>query len=176
MDYPQILSKIKCFIFDVDGVLTNGKVILQSDGEQQRIMNIKDGYALQLAAKSGYKIIVISGGTSESVRLRFKGLGIHDVYLGASDKLDVYEEVKITYNLNEEEIAYMGDDIPDYPVMKLMGLPCCPADAAPEIINICKYVSPIKGGEGCGRDIIEKVMKAQDKWFNQKHANKTEVW
>lgn len=176
MDYPQILSKIKCFIFDVDGVLTNGKVILQSDGEQQRVMNIKDGFALQLAAKSGYKIIVISGGRSESVRLRFQGLGIHDVYLGVSDKLDAYEEVKITYDLKEEEIAYMGDDIPDYPVMKLMGLPCCPADAAPEIIEISKYVSPKRGGEGCGRDIIEKVLRSQDKWFNQKNSIKTEVW
>lgn len=176
MEYPQILSKINTFIFDVDGVLTNGQVILQKGGEQVRIMNIKDGFALQLAAKSGYRVIVISGGKSEEVRTRFKGLGIHDVYLGASDKLEVFEEVKITYNLKEEEIAYMGDDIPDYPVMVNMGLPACPADAAQEIIAISKYVSPFKGGEGCGRDLIEKVMKAQQKWFLQSNDKQAQVW
>lgn len=176
MEYPQILSQINTFIFDVDGVLTNGQVILQPNGDQSRIMNIKDGYALQLAAKSGYKIIVISGGRSETVRDRFKGLGIHDVYLGASDKENVYEEVKITYNLKEEEIAYMGDDIPDFPVMKRMGLPCCPADAAPEIIEISKYVSDKPGGLGCGRDIIEKVMRAQNKWFNQSNEKEAQIW
>lgn len=176
MEYPQILSKINTFIFDVDGVLTNGQVILQKGGEQARIMNIKDGFALQLAAKSGYRVIVISGGKSEEVRTRFNGLGIHDVYLGASDKLEVFEEVKITYNLKEEEIAYMGDDIPDYPVMVNMGLPACPADAAQEIIAISKYVSPFKGGEGCGRDLIEKVMKAQQKWFLQSNDKQAQVW
>jgi len=176
MEYPQILETITTFIFDVDGVLTNGQIILQPNGDQSRIMNIKDGYALQLAVKCGYKVIIISGGRSEIVRKRFETLGIHDVYLGASNKEDVFDEVKITYDLKNEEIAYMGDDIPDYLVMKEMGLPCCPSDAAPEIQSISKYISPVAGGYGCGRDIIEKVMKAQQKWFLQENDIKSQIW
>ena len=171
MEYPQVLSQITTFIFDVDGVLTNGQVIIQESGEQTRIMNIKDGFALQLAVKLGYKVIIISGGKSEAVRTRLKGLGIHDVYLSAADKAEVYDEVKITYDLKDAEIAYMGDDIPDFPVMKDVALPCCPSDAATEILGISKYISDKKGGEGCGRDIIEKVLRAQKKWFNQKDLN-----
>ena len=171
MEYPQVLSQITTFIFDVDGVLTNGQVIIQESGEQTRIMNIKDGFALQLAVKLGYKVIIISGGKSEAVKTRLQGLGIHDVYLGAADKADVFDEVKITYNLKNEEIAYMGDDIPDFPVMKDVALPCCPKDAAIEILELSKYISDKKGGEGCGRDIIEKVLRAQKKWFNQGDLN-----
>ncbi|MFT6716800.1 MAG: 3-deoxy-D-manno-octulosonate 8-phosphate phosphatase (KDO 8-P phosphatase) [Saprospiraceae bacterium] len=179
MEYPQVLSRITTFIFDVDGVLTNGQVIIQESGEQTRIMNIKDGFALQLAVKLGYKVVIISGGKSEAVKTRLQGLGIHDVYLGAADKADVFDEVKITYDLKNEEIAYMGDDIPDYPVMKDVALPCCPADAATEILEISKYISNKKGGEGCGRDLIEKVLRAQKKWFNPENSNnnnKSVVW
>lgn len=178
MDYPQVLTKINTFIFDVDGVLTNGQVIIQESGEQTRIMNIKDGFALQLAVKLGYKVVIISGGKSEAVRKRLQGLGIHDVYLAAADKADVFDEVKITYQLKNEEIAYMGDDIPDFPVMKDVGLPCCPKDAATEILEISKYISDKKGGEGCGRDLIEKVLRAQNKWFDAENMenNNSVVW
>ena len=179
MDYSQVLSHITTFIFDVDGVLTNGQVIIQENGEQTRIMNIKDGFALQLAVKLGYKVIIISGGKSQAVRTRLQGLGIHDVYLGAADKADVFDEVKITYDLKDDEIAYMGDDIPDYPVMKDVALPCCPLDAATEILEISKYISDKKGGEGCGRDLIEKVLRSQNKWFNQSNSDKNNesvVW
>jgi 3-deoxy-D-manno-octulosonate 8-phosphate phosphatase (KDO 8-P phosphatase) len=179
MEYPQVLTNITTFIFDVDGVLTNGQVIIQESGAQTRIMNIKDGFALQLAVKLGYKVIIISGGKSEAVKTRLQGLGIHDVYLGAADKADVYDEVKITYNLTDEEVAYMGDDIPDFPVMKDVALPCCPKDAATEILEVSKYISDKKGGEGCGRDLIEKVLRAQNKWFNAENSdknNKSVVW
>jgi len=179
MEYPQVLSAISTFIFDVDGVLTNGQVIVQENGAQTRIMNIKDGFALQLAVKLGYKVIIISGGKSEAVKTRLQGLGIHDVYLGAADKADVFDEVKITYDLKNEEIAYMGDDIPDYPVMRDVALPCCPSDAATEILEISKYISNKKGGEGAGRDIIEKVLRCQKKWFNQGDAsnnNSSVLW
>ena len=176
MSYLNLLNNITTFIFDVDGVLTNGTVILQPNGDQSRIMNIKDGFALQLAVKKGYRVAVISGGTSETVRKRFAGLGIHDVYLGASEKWEAYQELLITYDLKPEEIAYMGDDIPDYQVLNDAGLGCCPNDAAVEIQQIAKYISPLKGGEGCGRDIIEKVMRAQDKWFNPDVKDLSHQW
>jgi 3-deoxy-D-manno-octulosonate 8-phosphate phosphatase (KDO 8-P phosphatase) len=179
MQYPQVLTAITTFIFDVDGVLTNGQVIVQENGEQTRIMNIKDGFALQLAVKLGYKVIIISGGKSEAVKTRLQRLGIHDVYLNAADKADVFDQVKITYDLKNEEIAYMGDDIPDYPVMKDVALPCCPSDAATEILDVSKYISDKKGGEGAGRDIIEKVLRSQKKWFNQgdnSNNNSSVLW
>lgn len=176
MNYLETLKNITTFIFDVDGVLTNGQILLQPDGDQSRIMNIKDGFALQFAVKSGYKVIIISGGKSETVRTRLKGLGVHDVYLGASDKIEIYDEVKITYELNDGEVAYMGDDIPDYPVMKEVGLACSPADATAEIIEIANYISDKKGGEGCVRDLIEKVMRAQGKWFQQEQEKGAQIW
>lgn len=176
MNYPEILAKIKTFIFDVDGVLTDGKVYLDSNGAQNRSMNIKDGYALQLAVKLGYEIIIISGGKSESVRTRLKGLGIHHIYLGSSDKEDVFEEVKMTLSVDPESTLYMGDDIPDFPVMSLVGLPSCPKDAAPEIQEISKYISDKNGGEGCVRDVIEKVLRAQDNWFGQNDDRKVVQW
>jgi 3-deoxy-D-manno-octulosonate 8-phosphate phosphatase (KDO 8-P phosphatase) len=176
MKYPEILSQIKTIIFDVDGVLTDGTVLLQPSGDQSRRMNIKDGFALQLAVKKGLRIAVISGGKSEMVRNRFKGLGIYDVYLGASDKWDAFDELCITYNLKYDEIAYMGDDIPDYKLIQTVGLGCCPNDAAPEIQEVADYISPLKGGEGCGRDIIEKVMRAQGLWFDPKNNQDSHIW
>ena len=151
-------------MLDVDGVLTNGNVTLLPTGEQIRTMNTKDGYAMQLAIKKGYNIIIISGGKSESVRKRLNGLGVMDVYLGASNKLDVYKEHIEIHHLNPDEILYMGDDVPDYEVMQRIGVPTCPTDSAPEIKEICIYVSDKKGGEGCVRDIIEQVMKVQGTW------------
>lgn len=174
--YPENLTKITTFILDIDGVLTDGTVILEPTGDQTRTMNIKDGYALQLAVKRGYKVAIISGGKNEIVRKRFTGLGIHDVYMGASDKWDVFDELKLTYNLSNDEIAYMGDDIPDYEIMSKIGLPACPNDAATEIKSISQYISPINGGKGCVRDLIEKVLRAQDKWFNPNVNDEAKVW
>ena len=174
--YPENLTEITTFILDIDGVLTDGTVILEPTGDQTRTMNIKDGYALQLAVKRGYKVAIISGGKNEIVRKRFTGLGIHDVYMGASDKWDVFDELKLTYNLSNDEIAYRGDDIPDYEIMRKIGLPACPNDAATEIKSISQYISPINGGKGCVRDLIEKVLRAQDKWFNPNVNDEAKVW
>ncbi|RMG76425.1 MAG: HAD-IIIA family hydrolase [Bacteroidetes bacterium] len=169
-NYLDILPRVKAFIFDVDGVLTDGVVTLMPDGEQVRHMNIKDGYALQLAVKKGYKTGIISGGTSEPAKIRLQKLGIKDLYFGVSDKLEKFEEFCIIHDLSPKEILYMGDDIPDYEVMAQCGLPCCPADAASEIKKISLYISDKKGGEGCVRDVIEKVMKAQNNWFDISHS------
>ncbi len=161
------LKPIAAFILDVDGVLTDGKVITMPDGDQLRSMNIKDGYALQHAVKKGYHISIISGGTSESVRLRLNGLGIEEVNLGCKNKIAVFEELKNRFNLKKEQILYMGDDIPDYKVMQEVGFAACPKDAAEEIKMISDYISPKKGGEGCVRDLIEQVLRLHNKWFDE---------
>ncbi|MFZ9956648.1 MAG: KdsC family phosphatase [Flavobacteriales bacterium] len=165
------LKDITTFIFDVDGVMTDGRIILTSAGDQQRTMNIKDGFALQFARKQGYKIAVISGGKAESIRQRFVGLGIHDVYLGIADKIHAYKELCDTYNIKDENVLYMGDDIPDYEVMSTVGFPAAPNNACEEIKNISVYISPYTGGNGCVRDVIEQVLKAQDKWFDPAKIN-----
>ena len=166
MNFKKLLSKIDTFIFDVDGVMTDGIVILSSAGEMLRTMNVKDGYALQLAIKKGYNIYIISGGYSEVVKQRFEKLGINKVYLGVSNKLEVYEKIIQQSRILPENILYMGDDIPDCKVMKKVGLPACPADAVVEIKQISKYISSKDGGKGCVRDVIEQVMRVQDKWFD----------
>ena len=159
------LSLIKGFAFDVDGVLSAETIPLHPNGEPCRTVNIKDGYALQLAVRKGYEVAIITGGRTEAVRKRFEGLGIRHIYIGAGIKTLPFEEWKCSTGLKPEEILYMGDDIPDYEVMQQVGLPCCPADAAPEIKAIATYISPCKGGYGCGRDVLEQVMKAQGTWF-----------
>ena len=163
-NFKTKLTNVKAFIFDVDGVLTDGSVTLMPDGEQVRVMNIRDGYALQLAVKKGYKIGVISGGKSELVRKRLNGLGIFDVYLGAQFKTDPYNEFIATHELKPEEILYMGDDLPDYEVMKQIGVPTCPNDSAQEIKDISIYISHKNGGKGAVRDVIEQVMRVQNNW------------
>jgi 3-deoxy-D-manno-octulosonate 8-phosphate phosphatase (KDO 8-P phosphatase) len=162
--YKQYLPEIDTFIFDVDGVLTNGTVTVMPDGQLVRQMNIKDGYALKTAVDKGYRVCIISGGTNEGVRTRLKNLGITDIYLGAHDKIEQYNELVDMYDLSPEKVLYMGDDLPDYPVMKLVGMPSCPKDAAPEIQGISKYISNKNGGEGCVRDVLEQVMRVQGKW------------
>jgi len=163
-NFKQKLTHVTCFIFDVDGVLTDGSLQLLPGGEQIRTMNIRDGYALQAAVKAGYRVAIISGGKSESVRTRLNGLGVKDVYLGADDKSEKFDELANLYELKAENILYMGDDMPDFEVMKKSGVATCPADAAPEIKTICHYVSQKKGGEGCARDVIEQVMRLHEKW------------
>ena len=162
--YKQYLSQINTLIFDVDGVLTNGIVTVFPNGELIRQMNIKDGYALRAAVKAGLRICIITGGKHEGVKIRLQNLGIKDVYMGAHNKIEQYNEFIEMYNLQSERILYMGDDVPDYPIMKIVGLACCPNDAATEIQQISNYISDKNGGEGCVRDIIEQVLRVQGKW------------
>lgn len=157
-------TQVKCMIFDVDGVLTDGSLILLDDGQMARTMNTKDGYALQLAVKKGYIIAVISGGGNEGARQRLSKLGITDIYFDATDKQQVLAAYLQSKGLQPAEVLYMGDDIPDYASMKMAGLPCCPADAVPEIKNISKYIAGLGGGKGCVREVIEKVLKLNGQW------------
>lgn len=160
------LTKIKAFVFDVDGVLSSDRIPLSIEGEPLRTVNIKDGYALNLAVKSGYIVAIITGGKTYGVRVRYENLGIKYIYLGSSIKLKDYNDLIRKTALKAEEIVYVGDDIPDYHVMKEVGLPIAPADAASEIKEIAKYISHKKGGEGVARDIIEQVMKVQGTWMS----------
>lgn len=164
------LKKIKALFFDVDGVLSAETIGMHPNGEPMRTVNIKDGYAMQHAVKCGLIIAIITGGRTESIRKRYEGLGIKDVYLGVSVKIKMYDELKEKYGLKDEEILYMGDDVPDYEVMKKCGLPCCPADAAPEIKEISTYISQKAGGMGCGRDVLEQILKAQGLWMHNSKA------
>ena len=165
MNYKTKLKDIKAFIFDCDGVLTDGCVTLLPSGEQVRTMNTRDGYALQLAVKKGYIVAVISGGSSVAVKTRMIKLGVHDVYLACHDKVTALKELIHIYSLDPTQILYMGDDLPDYEVMQEVGLPTCPDNAVQEIKNLSDYISPKKGGEGCVRDVIEQAMKVQGKWL-----------
>ena len=162
--YKEYLEHITTFIFDVDGVLTDGTITVTTTGELLRTMNIKDGYALKTAMDNGFNMCIISGGSNECVRTRLAALGIKDIYLGAHNKIEQLNAYFDKHQIKAENVLYMGDDIPDYPVMKLVGLPCCPQDAVPEIKGISKYISHKKGGKGAVRDVIEQVLKVQGKW------------
>lgn len=166
-NYKAQLQTATTFIFDVDGIFTNNVVYLSADGEQMRTANVRDGYAVQLAVKKGLRIAIISGGKSEAVRKRFEGLGVQDVFLGSSNKIEILKNYLSQNNISESEVCYMGDDIPDYHVMKTVGLACCPADAVPEIKSVSTYISPFKGGEGCVRDILEQALKAKGMWMTE---------
>lgn len=157
-------KKISTFIFDVDGVLTDGSLLLLENGLQARRMNIKDGFALQLAVKTGYRMLIISGSQSVPVTQRLEKLGITDVHMSVLDKKALIEEYMTKNNLQAGEVLYMGDDLPDLPAMSVAGLPCCPADAANEVKQAAVYISSINGGHGCVRDVIEKVLKLNDHW------------
>lgn len=170
--YKEIMNDITTFIFDVDGVLTDSSVHITPTGEMLRIMNIRDGFAMKAAVESGYHVCIISGGSNEGVRIRLKNLGIKDIHLACPDKVQNFKEYTEKYNIKPEQVLYMGDDIPDYHVMKLVGLPTCPQDASPEIKTISNYISHKNGGRGAVRDVIEQVMKVQGKWmeyFNGQH-------
>ncbi len=160
------LSQITTFIFDVDGVLTDGSVFVTEAGDQCRTFNTKDGYALQLAVKCGYNVCVITGGKSEGVKHRLNSLGVTDIYLGAHTKIDLFKSYIADKALNPAHILYMGDDIPDIEVMRQVALPTCPVDSAEEVKAAAHYISPVLGGRGCVRDVIEKVLKIQGKWMN----------
>lgn len=162
--FLQKLETISTFIFDVDGVLTDGSILAKDDGELLRTFNIKDGYALNLAVKKGYNVCIISGGSGIAMQMRFSKLGLTHVFLGVGDKVNIFNNYIEQQGIQAENVLYMGDDIPDLKVMKLVGLACCPADAVPEIKAIAKFISPYNGGKTAVRDVIERVMKVQDTW------------
>lgn len=162
----NIFSDVQTFIFDVDGVMTNNQILLTEDGELLRSVNIRDGYAVRRAVQKGYKIFVISAGKSDGVVKRLQDLGIEQIYTAVRDKLSVYNTLVAEYQLDENKILYMGDDMPDLEVMIKTGLPVCPADAVPEIKAVSVYISPFSGGHGCVRDVIEKVLKLNGHWID----------
>ena len=163
-NYKTLLKKITTLIFDIDGVLTDGSVLVTSDGEMLRKMNTRDGLALKLAIDAGLNVCIISGGSNEGVRKRLYGLGLKDVILGAHDKIKNLRTLMASLNVKKEEIMYMGDDIPDIPVMAVVGLPCCPQDAVPEVKAVSEYISHINGGQGAARDIVEQILKIKGHW------------
>ncbi|MGB5371990.1 MAG: HAD-IIIA family hydrolase [Flavobacteriaceae bacterium] len=163
--YKVYLKEITTFVFDVDGVFTDGTLLITSEGEMLRKMSVKDGYALKTALDKGYKVCIISGGTNEGVRNRLKGLGVTDIYLGAHHKEEPLKEFLDVYNIDPRNVLYMGDDLPDIPPMLLVGMPTCPQDAVAEVKSIAKYVSQRKGGDECVRDVIEQVLKMRGDWY-----------
>lgn len=166
ISYKERLNSISTFIFDIDGVLTDGMVI-PYHGELLRGLNSKDGYAIQYAVKKGYKVFIITGGNSEDVKNSLLHLGVSEVHLRSSDKVAVYKQIKEKYQFQDEEVLYMGDDLPDYQVMRMVGMAACPQDAAIEIKHISHYQSPHYGGKGCVRDMIEQTLRVHDNWFHE---------
>lgn len=163
-NFKQLLNQVKAFVFDVDGVFTDGSLIVMPGNELIRVMNTRDGYAVKEATRKGYKVCAITGGKSESTKKRLLALGMNEVYLGAEDKVEKLDEFLLMYDLKYEDILYMGDDMPDYEVIQKVGVPTCPHDAVPEIKQFCAYISDKNGGQGCVRDVIEQTMKVQGKW------------
>jgi len=165
-NYKELLKNINTFIFDYDGVLTDGSIITLDDGEAYRTTNVKDGYALQLARKKGYRVVVISGAKADCMIHRLKALQIFDVFLGIENKLETFKTYLQKNNIDPSHVLFMGDDIPDYELMLASGLSSCPLDAAEEIKKVARYISHFAGGKGCVRDVIEQVLKVQGKWMN----------
>ena len=164
------LNKIKAIIFDVDGVLSRQTITLSSAGEPLRTVNIKDGYAIQLAQKKGVRIVILTGGNSHAIQVRYENLGVEDIFMGCSVKIKTYEEFKQKYSITDEEIIYVGDDIPDYEIMRRCGCPCCPADACSDLKEISTYISACNGGDGVGRDVVEQVLRAKGLWLSDAKA------
>lgn len=163
-NYKEKLKKIKVFVFDVDGVLTNGDLFIFPNGKLVRKMNAKDGYALKLAMKKGYEIAIITGGREKEIEERLSKLGVKYIFLNSHNKINVMNDFLQNHNFNKEDIMYMGDDIPDIEVLKYVGFSCCPNDAVTDVKNICNYISSKKGGKGCVRDVIEQTLRVTDKW------------
>ena len=163
-NYKAILPQIKTFIFDVDGVLTDGKFLITDKGKLLRSFDSKDGFAIKYALDQGYKIAIITGGKNEGVRKQFRALGVYDIFMDSHHKIEAYQDFLDSYNLKPGEILYVGDDVPDIPVMEQVGLSCCPSDAVSDVKAMVDYVSHKKGGEGCVREIIEQVLRVQGKW------------
>ncbi len=159
-------KQIDTFIFDVDGVMTDGKLLITEAGEFLRSFNAKDGYAIRRAVEEGYNVMIITGGKGGSIENRLRYMGVKQFYTNISDKLPVFKRFLKEHGIHASTVLFMGDDLNDYEVMQNVGLPCCPNDAVNEIINLSHYISPLKGGDGCVRDVIEKVMKLHGKWLN----------
>ena len=172
MNFKEQLNNVRAFVFDVDGVLSLSTMPLDANGVPQRVINVKDGYAINLANRLGYIVAIITGCNVQAVRLRFESLGVkpENIYLGASDKIGAYEELKRRCRLTDDQIMYMGDDIPDLRVMQQVGIPVCPADAVAEIQEVAVYVSDREGGRGCARDVIEQTLRAQGHWVSHPEA------
>ena len=164
------LSKIRAVVFDLDGVLSSETIALGEDGTPLRTVNIKDGYAIQLAMKMGLRVAIISGCKIEAVRKRYEGLGMEDIYLGAAVKIKIYDDFIAIYGFKDDEIIFMGDDVPDLEVMRRVGCAVCPKDACPEVKAVSCYISDKCGGQGCGRDVLEQVLRAQGKWLKDERA------
>ena len=164
MNYKEKFNRVTTIILDVDGVLTDGRILITTQGEMYREMHTKDGYALKVAMDAGIKVAIISGGTNEGVRNRLKALGVFDIYLGAHHKMEAYQDLLDSYEIDPSTILYMGDDIPDIPVMKEVGVACCPQDAVSDVKAVSDYISHVNGGMGCVRDIVEQTLRVQGKW------------
>jgi 3-deoxy-D-manno-octulosonate 8-phosphate phosphatase (KDO 8-P phosphatase) len=164
--FKEDLVNVKAFVFDIDGVLSTQTIALNAFGIPNRTVNLRDGYAIQLAVRKGYKVCVISGSSSKEYSKRLKLLGVKDIYLNSRSKLEHFNSFLKRYNLKKSDVLFMGDDIPDYEVMKEAGLPVCPSDADSEIRQVASYVSDKKGGEGCVRDVIEQVLRLHNKWMD----------
>lgn len=171
-NFKEDLQGVRAFIFDIDGVLSNQTIALDNNGEPQRTVNLRDGYALQFAVKQGYKVAVISGGHSPAYKKRLNMLGIKEVNLNCASKKEVYKKYLLDESLDDSEVLYMGDDIPDLEVMNMVGTAVCPSDADSEIKQIANYISDKNGGDGCVRDVIEQVMRLHGKWMN----NDAYIW
>ena len=157
-------KKVTTFIFDIDGVLTDGTILVLRDGLQARQMHVKDGFGMQMAMKNGYNVFIISGGISDESKQRLQYLGVKEIHLGIADKTKFVTDLLRNNKIKWDEVLYMGDDLPDMPLMNKVGLSCCPADAVSEVKSIVKYISPANGGWGCVRDVIEKVLKVNGHW------------
>lgn len=168
IDYD--LTHIRAFVFDIDGVLSPNTVPIDTNGAPARMANVKDGYAIQLAVRRGYRIAIISGADTEIVRLRFKLLGVNDIYLRASHKLEILRQWMSDNSLQPNEVVYIGDDLPDIECMRHVGLSVAPADAASDVKDVARYISPCNGGYGVARDVIEEVMRAQHIWLHDSTA------
>lgn len=164
------LTKIKAIIFDVDGVLSKQTVQMSENGDPLRTVNIRDGYAIQLAVKLGLKICIITGAKTQNIKKRYEGLGVTDIYLASSVKIKDYDDYIWRNRLKDEEVMYMGDDIPDIEILRRVGCPVCPRDATPDVCNVCGYISSVNGGEGCARDVIEQVLRARGRWLEDDTA------
>ncbi len=164
-NYKEFLKDITTFMLDVDGVMTNGKIIYTHDGKIDRQFQAKDGYAIKHAISKGYNFVIISGGTQDNIKKRLKSLGVEDVFISAFDKLKIFNDYITKKNISPDNILYMGDDNPDIEVLKVVKISTCPADASIDVKEVCDYISDKKGGEGCVRDVIEQVMRANNKWI-----------
>jgi 3-deoxy-D-manno-octulosonate 8-phosphate phosphatase (KDO 8-P phosphatase) len=164
MNVLELFKKVTTFVFDIDGVLTDGAVFVLRDGLQARQMHVKDGFGLQMAMKKGYNLFIISGGYSDEVKNRLEKLGVKEIYMAVEDKAQLLTTLVEKNKIKWDEVLYMGDDLPDLPLMEKVGMPCCPADAVNEVKAVVKYISPVNGGWGCARDVIEKVLKINDHW------------